>query len=333
MWPAPSAPGLPRIRSLERLLFVGFAGALLACVLGYMQLARLVAGAGLASLYVAIALYAELLDKTLAASLSFGTVSFSLGDVVAMILTLWISILVSRLVRFVLQEDVFPRVALARGVPYALSNLIGYVIVAVGFVLALTTMGLDASRFTILAGAFGVGIGFGMQNIVNNFVSGLILLFERPTQVGDVVQIGEVLGEVKRIGTRSSTVRTFTGAEVIVPNADLIAERVTNWTLSDATRRIEIPVGVAYGTDPQRVVEVLSEVSRSHKEVLSFPAPMAIFVQFGGSSIDFELRAWVADGTRWTATRTEIAVMLWHALRDAGISIPFPQREVRVLTD
>lgn len=389
----PGSSGLPRVRSLERLLLVGFSCTLLACVLGYMQLARLLASSGLVALYIAMALYAgaramrgllavalrvrplvrlnlvqhqrpliearvgrwigwvavafwgyvtiisltlqgtvrNAVARVLEASVSFGTVTFSVGDVAAMLLTLWVSILVSRFVRFVLQEDVFPRVALARGVPYALSNLVGYVIVLVGFVLALTTIGLDASRFTILAGAFGVGIGFGMQNIVNNFVSGLILLFERPIQVSDVVQIGEVMGEVRRIGIRSSTVRTFTGAEVIVPNADLIAERVTNWTLSDSTRRIEIPVGVAYGSDPRRVVEVMTEVARKHGEVLNFPAPMAVFVQFGDSSIDFELRAWVADGTRWPTTRTEVAVNLFEALREAGIQIPFPQREVRLL--
>ncbi|CAG0973873.1 Mechanosensitive channel MscK [Myxococcaceae bacterium] len=272
-------------------------------------------------------------SAVLDATMHFGTFEISLGDLVAMGITLWVSILVSRLVRFVLEEDVFPRVELGRGVPYALSSLIGYTIVLIGFLLALATIGLDVNRATILAGAFGVGIGFGLQNIVNNFVSGLILLFERPVQVGDVVQIGEVMGEVRRIGIRSSTLRTFTGAEVIVPNADLIAERVTNWTLSDSTRRIEIPVGVEYGTDPERVVRLLEETARGHPEVLAFPAPMSIFVRFGESSMDFELRAWVRDGTRWSQTRTELAIEVWKALQGAGITIPFPQREVRAITD
>lgn len=388
-------PGLPRFRWLETLLLGGFLAAFLAAVLGMMQLARLVAGAMLSSLYVAMALYAgarslrgllavalrvrplsklrlvdhhrplvesrvgrwigwagvafwgyatlrnlgflgpflAATDSVLAASWTFGSFTITLGDLVAVALTLWISIALSRLVRFVLEEDVFPRVELGRGIPYALSNLVGYTIVLIGFLLALATVGLDANRATILAGAFGVGIGFGLQNIVNNFVSGLILLFERPVQVGDVVQIGEVLGEVRRIGIRSSTVRTFDGAEVIVPNADLIAERVTNWTLSDSTRRIEISVGVAYGTDLDRVVRLLEGTARKHRDVIGFPAPMAIFLRFGESSMDFELRAWVADGTRWSQTRTELAIDVWKALSDAGITIPFPQREVRTVAD
>src|SRR5262249_28664708 len=178
-------------------------------------------------------------------------------------------------------------------------------------------------------GAFGVGIGFGLQSVVNNFVSGLILLFERPVHVGDVVEIGDRLsGEVKRIGIRASTVRTGQGAEIIVPNAQLITERVTNWTLSDRTRRIDLRVGVDYGSAPDRVMEALEAIARAHPGVLKSPAPAAYFVEFGDSAITFELRAWTSQFERWSRIQTELATAVYAGLKEAGMSIPFPQREV-----
>src|SRR5262249_42934582 len=158
--------------------------------------------------------------------------------------------------RFVLEEDIYPRVTLPRGVPFALSTLLHYFILVFGFFVALGVLGVDFTKTTILAGAFGVGIGFGLQNVVNNFVSGLILLFERPVQVGDTVVIRDVSGEVQHIGIRSCIVRTADGAEVILPNAVLISDPVTNWTLSNRLRRITLAVGVGYDSDPARVIEL-----------------------------------------------------------------------------
>src|SRR5262249_55019901 len=154
--------------------------------------------------------------------------------------------------------------------------------------------GISLSRFTLLAGALGVGLGFGLQNIVSNFVAGLILLFERPIQVGDVVDVGSLVGAVARIGMRSSTVRTAEGAEVIVPNGDLIPKSSTTWTLSDRRRRVEIRVGVAYGTDPEKVIALLLEAAGDHPEALADPAPAAYFIGFGDSSLDFVLQVWAA---------------------------------------
>jgi small-conductance mechanosensitive channel len=211
------------------------------------------------------------------------------------------------------------------------TTLVHYTVLLVGFLLAFAAMGLDLNRFTILAGAFGVGIGFGMQNIVNNFVSGLILLFERPIQVGDTVQMGELVGEITRIGIRSSAVRTWQGAEVIVPNASFISEAVTNWTLSDRMRRIEIKVGVAYGTDPERVLELLSKVAADHPLVLTEPAAVALFLGFGDSALDFELRVWTNRFEQWVRIRSELNVAVNAALRDADITIPFPQRDVHII--
>jgi small-conductance mechanosensitive channel len=176
--------------------------------------------------------------------LSPGENEVTVGHVALFVVTCVAAVQVSRFLRFVLEEDVYPRFNVGRGVDYSISSLLHYVVLGLGFVVAVSWIGFDMNKVTVLGGAFAVGIGFGLQNIVNNFVSGLILLFERPIQIGDAVQIADVVGEVRRIGIRSSTLRTLEGAEVIVPNATLISDRVTNWTLSDRTRRVTIDVGV-----------------------------------------------------------------------------------------
>ncbi len=173
-------------------------------------------------------------------------------DLIVFVGTVYVATLLSRFVRFVLDEEVYPRVALGRGLPSTISVLTNYGILTLGFFVAISVAGIDLSRLTIILGALSVGIGFGLQNVVNNFVSGLILVFERPIQVGDTVEVGQLLGHVKRIGFRSSTVRTYDGAEVIVPNGNLIASEVINWTLSDRTRRIIIPLGWLMDLTPSR---------------------------------------------------------------------------------
>jgi small-conductance mechanosensitive channel len=200
----------------------------------------------------------ESVTTVLTTSVKAGSLSISLGNVGVFGLTLWLSFMLARFVNFVLNEDVFPRVQMARGVPYAISNLARYSLLFFGFFFALAAAGIELSRLTFIAGGLGVGIGFGLQNVVNNFVSGLILLFERPFQVGDVVQMPEVWGEIRRIGIRASVIRNWDGAELIVPNGTLVSQTVTNWTLADRQRRIEVPVGVEYGTDAQRVIELLT---------------------------------------------------------------------------
>lgn len=366
--------------------------AFLGTLAGFMQLARLLAGGALATLYTAAALYAgaraldglviyalrvrplsllhlvarhrdaieagagrwsgrlaglafvaltlrnfrlqgwaiELLERLLALELLPGDLELSLGDLATFGLSIWIAAHAARLLRIALDEDVYPRVQLTRGVPYAISSLAQYAIVIAGFFVGVSVIGFDLSRVTILAGALGVGIGFGLQNIVNNFVSGLILLFERPIQIGDLVQLTDLQGEVLRIGIRSSTIRTYDGAEVIVPNATLIQERVTNWTLSDRVRRVEIAVGGAYGTEPSEMIDVLLRVARAQPLILEHPAPMALFRGFGDSSLDFVLRCWISMEGDWVKVRSDLGIAVYRALRDAGIPIPFPQRDVHM---
>jgi small-conductance mechanosensitive channel len=229
---------------------------------------------------------------------------------------------------------VFPRTRLAQGVPYAISSLLRYTMIFLGFMLALAAAGIELGKLTVIAGGLGVGIGFGLQNVVNNFVSGLILLFERPVQVGDVVQImsQNLWGEIRRIGIRASVIHTFDGAEVVVPNGHLISDSVTNWTLSDRRRRVEVNVGVEYGTDAQRVIDLLLEVADGHPDVLEIPAPRAFFLSFGDSALLFLLRGWIADFDDGFRVRSELSVAIQHALREAGIGVPFPQRDLHLRT-
>jgi small-conductance mechanosensitive channel len=269
----------------------------------------------------------------LAAKLERGSISISVEDILAFFLTVWVAYLLSAFIRFVLQEDVYPRMRIAPGLSYAISSLLRYVFIALGFVVGLGVLGVNLSKVTVLAGAFGVGIGFGLQSIVNNFVSGLILLFERPVHVGDTVEVGNLLGEVRRIGIRSSIVRTWHGADIIVPNSQLVTEQVTNWTLSDQLRRIDLPVGVNYSAEPKKVIEVMETVARAHPKVLQHPPPQCLFVGYGDSSINFELRAWTDQFEKWAQTRSELAVALYDAVHEAGMTFPFPQREVRLLRD
>jgi len=272
-------------------------------------------------------------QAVLAAKLGRGSIQITLSDILEFVLTVWLACLVSTFIRFVLREDVYPHTRLTRGMSYAISSLLNYVIIALGFLLALGALGLDLTKVTVLAGAFGVGIGFGLQSIVNNFVSGLILLFERPVHVGDIIEVGDISGEVSGIGIRASTLRTWQGAEIIVPNAQLVTSPVTNWTLSDRTRRIDLPVGVDYGSAPDKVVDVLVAVARAHPQIMQMPPPQAVFKSFGDSSINFELHAWTNRFERWPVIRTELAGAIYAALHAAGMSLPFPQREVRLLRD
>jgi potassium efflux system protein len=270
------------------------------------------------------------LRAALAASLTVGALSVSFGSLLTTALILWASFFVARLLRIVLEEDVLSRLSLPRGVPAAISAAVNYVIVLIGVTLALSAAGLDPGRIALVAGALSVGIGFGLQTVVNNFVSGLILLFERPIQIGDVISLGDVTGTVRRIGIRSSTIGTFDGAEVIVPNGTLIAEQVVNWTLTNYQRRIEIRVGVAYGSDPTQVLTLLEGAAQEIADVLKFPAPRALFAGFGDSSLDFLLWVWTDRQDMLAMVRSRVAVGVHSALRQAGIEIPFPQRDVHV---
>lgn len=271
------------------------------------------------------------LRSAFTASLEIRNLRLSLGMLASFVGVLWAASLLSRVIRLILEEDVLPRLSLARGVPQAVSVTLRYLFALLAFIAALAATGVELSSFTILGGAFGIGLAFGMQNIVNNFVSGLILLYERPIRVGDTIEVGTMMGEVRQIGIRSSIMRTWDGADIIVPNGDLIAREVTNWTRSDRRRRIQIKLGVAYGSDPTRVIGLLEEVGARHEKVLRYPAPLALFMGFGESALDFELRVWTDHFDDWVLIRSQLHVEIARAMAAAGIVIPFPQRDVHLI--
>jgi len=272
----------------------------------------------------------DLLTGWLDASWQLGALHVSVGSIIAFLATIWLSIVVSRLLRFILEEDVLPRAKLPRGVPSTISMMVHYSVLALGLVAALSVAGVQPDKFVILFSAFGVGIGFGLQNIVNNFVSGLILIFERPIQIGDTIEVGPVLGSVRRIGIRASIVRTFEGAEVIVPNGDLISQRVTNWTLSDRQRRITIETIVARGSDPERVMAILRSAADDHSSVIDNPAPAAHFHGFVEGALQFKLWCWTDDSSKWIQIRTDLGLTIDAALREAGITMPHPTRDLHL---
>ncbi len=261
---------------------------------------------------------------------SIGSINISLGNIIIFIFLIWFTIWFSRMVRIVFESEIATRVKMKRGVPGAVSLIMRIVIITVGFLLAIGAAGVEIDKLAILLGALGVGIGFGLQNIFNNLVSGIILAFERPIQEGDIIEVGEVWGTVKEIGIRASTVFTFDGAEVIVPNGNLISNEVINWTLTDQNRRAEVLVGVAYGTDPDKVLEILNAVLTKQDDILTEPAPLALFTGFGESSLDFRLLFWIPKAENRFVIQSNVNVAVNNAIKEAGIEIPFPQTDLHI---
>jgi len=251
------------------------------------------------------------------------------GNALGFVCVLVIGYLASKAVRFVLREDILPSMRLPRGVPETIFNGVYYISLVLFFLISLSVAGFQLDKLTVMTGALGVGVGLGLQSFVNNFVSGIVLQFERPIRIGDVLEIGTLGGEVSRIGIRSSTVRTFQGAEVVIPNSTLISNQVVNWTLTEPLRRVDLQVPIAYGTPPEQVIGILSTVAASHPEVLRNPPPGAFFQGFGASSLDFVLQFW-AEQSNHFRLRSEIAIAVNAALREARIVIPFPQQDIHV---
>jgi small-conductance mechanosensitive channel len=250
-----------------------------------------------------------------------GTGSLSLGRFLLFGLLVWGTFLISRFVRFVLAEEFYPKLKLAPGVPYATSTLIHYTILVIGIFFALTVVGVDLSQYAVLGGAVGVGLGFGLQNIFNNFVSGIILLFERPIKVGDVIQVDTNVGTVEKIGIRASLLRLSNGAEYILPNGNLISNPVTNWTFSNRRRVIDLPVAVAAKADPRQVLALLIDTVKAHPLVLKDPPPQALLSSMGAAALSFEVRVWVSSAENWTQVRSDLALAISAALARENIAL------------
>lgn len=263
-------------------------------------------------------------------SLTVGTVEISLWNILVFFFIIWITLLLSRLIRIIIEGEVTNKVKLRRGVPAAVSLILRIAVITIGFLLAVGAAGVEMSKLAILLGAFGVGIGFGLQNIFNNLISGIILAFERPINEGDIIEVSGSWGTVKQIGIRATTIRTFEGAEVIIPNGNLISNELINWTLTDQQRRVEIKVGVKYGTNPEQVMQILRDTANAHKETLKDPKPLPLFTEFGDSSLNFRLLVWIPVADERLRIQSELNVSINRALKEAGIEIPFPQRDLHL---
>lgn len=266
-------------------------------------------------------------------SLDVGTLSFTPLSILLGTVLLLLSIITQRVLYGVLTRRFFPRFKIHPGLGNAYATLAGYtfLVLALFFILPITFTGLNWATLSVILGAISFGVGFGLRNIADNFVSGLIILLERPVKVGDRVTIDETSGTVTSIRARSATIQTNDNIEVIVPNSRFISASVINWSHSDNRVRFRIPVGVHYASDVFQVREVLEAAAARHPAVLKEPGPSAKFIAFGESSLDFELWVWTIEWTlRPAAFKSEINFLIWTALKEAQIEIPYPQRDLYI---
>ncbi len=266
----------------------------------------------------------------------FGQPLFHLGDTpislatfAYIIVLLIVVVLIARAARRTLRRQLDRWTDLDIGLQESFARVVGYVVLFIGFLIGLQFLGVDLTSLAVLAGALGLGIGFGLQNIVNNFVSGLIILAERPIRVKDRVLVGETQGNVTRIGARSTSIRTNDNIIIIVPNAEFISEKVTNLSHGDPQVRIRVPFGVSYKSDVREVEQLAVEAAKSVDGTMRSPAPVVRFIEFGDSALEFELRAWtIRRCDRPGAFKSDLLFALWDSFAEHGIEIPFPQRDV-----
>jgi len=260
----------------------------------------------------------------------FGNTQVSLAALAASIIVFILGYIGARLFQGWLDNQILKPAGISTGVRDSIRTGVGYVGILVAALLAFSYAGLNLSNLAIVAGAFSVGIGFGMQSVISNFVSGLILLAERPIKIGDLVVVGGEEGYVRKISVRSTEIETFDRANVLVPNSYFITEKVKNWTFRNNIGRVVIPVGVAYGSDPRTVKAILLKVACDHPNVITTPEPFVDFEDFGASSLNFKLYAHIADLTKAGGTRTDLRIAILDAFNEAGIVFPFPQTEVTI---
>lgn len=266
----------------------------------------------------------------LGAGIDVGEVSVHLGDVLVFAVSSWLAVWIAQAVRRLLREELPGHGKLPRGVGNSIASLSYYAVLLLGLLVALSAAGFKVSQLMFVFGALGVGIGFGLQNVVNNFVSGVVLMFERPIQPGDVVDAAGISGTVRDIRLRATTIRTFDGADAVVPNGLLLSGNLTNWTMYDRSRRFEVTVGVAYGASPAQVIDILTGAAEATPGVAPDPAPVVLLTGYADSAITFAIRAWTADLGHWMHVRGDLLSRVLAALGAAGIAIPYQQIDINL---
>lgn len=309
----------PRRNQLARLTEIALTFALIIAALPFLMLQWGFSGADIRDWF-----------KSLFFGIEVGQFRISLARILLGILLFMVLLLATRLFQRWLREKALQNSRLDPGIANSIDTVAGYVGTALAALLAVSYAGLDITNLAIVAGALSVGIGFGLQSIVNNFVSGLILLIERPIKVGDWIVLGDQQGNVRRISVRATEIETFDRASLIIPNSELITGRVINWTHRNSMGRIILKIGVGYNSDPAQVMALLKACAETHPGVLAAPGPIATFDNFGDSALEFSLRVYLADIGQALSVQTELRVAMLQALREAGIEIPFNQVDVNL---
>lgn len=274
----------------------------------------------------------EMLRDVLTHPFGYGDISVTLGGILLFCFAVWLAAWIAKAVRVILSDDILPTVSLPRGVAHSIATLTYYALIFGGLLLALLAAGFNVGQLTIVLGALGVGIGLGLQGVVNNFVSGLILMFERPIQPGDIVEISGTAGKVREIGMRATTLATFDGGDVVVPNGTVLSEKLTNWTLTNMSRSFDVNVAVALKSETKLVFDLLLETVRSTPGVAAVPAPVVTFVGFVNGVLEFKVSAWTNDLAQLGKTRSDVTWRVHDALVGGGIEIPLPQRDLNLRT-
>jgi small-conductance mechanosensitive channel len=272
----------------------------------------------------------EFLDITIVKA---GGTEVSLWTLLYLLVLMFLLFYLSGKMKKWLVEKVLIKGKMAFGARQALATIIRYFVIAFGVVILLQTAGINLTAFHVLAGTVGIGVGFGLQNIASNFVSGLIILFERPIKIGDRVEVGNVEGDVIEINARSTTVVTNDNIAIIIPNSKFVTENVVNWSLTGSDVRFRVPVSVAYGSDIGKVVELLEAIGRDNPDVLETPPPAVRFLAFGDNGLFLELRVWSTTLTHRKATLiSALNFAINEKFQEHGIEMPYPQRDIRIRT-
>lgn len=254
----------------------------------------------------------------------------TLASIVIFILLLLGFAVFARIIGKVILRKFFSRLQVEEGISYSLIRITQYIIMITGAIISLQFVGIDLSGLVVIFGLLSVGIGFGLQNITSNFVSGLVLLIERPIRVGDRVTVGDTLGDVLEINMRSTTIRTLTNIAIIVPNSEFISSNVINWSHGDPKVRLDLSIGVSYNSDLETVLRSLHEVAEENEELLKKPGPEVNFAGFGDSSWDLELRVWLDNPKRYQQVRSDLNCAIVKKFRENKVEIPFPQRDLHL---